>query len=132
MMKLKLSRWMPMILTMALIFFLSMEQDPYRLLPIKMNNVLENWLEFFGHFLEYTLLGFTAVRSIQWQRSSSMKISFFTFALCLLYALSDEVHQYFVPHRTFQIHDLLVDSAGILLGLWLYQIYRNNKRSRKK
>ena len=121
-----------MILTMALIFFLSMEQDPYRLLPIKMNNVLEDLLEFFGHFLEYTLLGFFAIRAIQWQRSSSVKLSLLTFALCLLYALSDEVHQYFVPNRTFQIHDLLVDSAGMLLGLWLYQIYRNNKRSRKK
>jgi VanZ family protein len=38
-----------------------------------------------------------------------------------LYALSDEVHQIFVPTRNFQVCDLIVDALGALLGLYLFQ-----------
>ncbi len=33
-----------------------------------------------------------------------------------LYAVSDELHQFFVPGRSFQLVDILVDTLGILLG----------------
>jgi VanZ family protein len=36
-----------------------------------------------------------------------------------LFALSDEIHQYFVPGRSADIFDLLVDFAGILMSLFL-------------
>ena len=34
----------------------------------------------------------------------------------ILYALSDEIHQLFVPERAFQILDLCLDSAGVICG----------------
>jgi VanZ family protein len=43
------------------------------------------------------------------------------FAFSFLYALSDEIHQVFVPTRTFQVRDLVVDAFGALLGLALFQ-----------
>jgi VanZ family protein len=43
------------------------------------------------------------------------------FAISFLYALSDEIHQIFVPTRTFQTRDLVVDAFGALLGLFLFQ-----------
>lgn len=36
------------------------------------------------------------------------------------YAATDEVHQLFVPGRGGQVTDVLLDSAGALLGVWLY------------
>ena len=33
------------------------------------------------------------------------------------YAISDEVHQLFVPGRAGQVRDVLIDSAGSLLGI---------------
>ena len=43
-------------------------------------------------------------------------------AICIVFAVSDEVHQGFVPGRFFSWADLVADSAGIgfgvLFGLW--------------
>ncbi len=33
-----------------------------------------------------------------------------------LYAVSDEIHQLFIPGRAFQFSDILVDTLGIMLG----------------
>lgn len=52
-----------------------------------------------------------------------------------LYAVSDEVHQHFVPGRAMQARDVLIDSAGILLGIWIvYGVTRikiRNNRHKK-
>ncbi|MBO5332896.1 MAG: VanZ family protein [Clostridia bacterium] len=39
------------------------------------------------------------------------------FAGTVLYAITDEIHQIFVPGRAFQISDILVDSTGALIGI---------------
>lgn len=38
-------------------------------------------------------------------------------AVCMVYALSDEWHQSFVPGRYFSIGDMVLDAAGVALGL---------------
>ena len=38
------------------------------------------------------------------------------FAITVLCAVGDEIHQIFVPGRAFQTSDILVDSAGALIG----------------
>lgn len=35
----------------------------------------------------------------------------------VLYAVTDEIHQIFVPGRAFQVSDIFVDSTGALLGV---------------
>ena len=45
-------------------------------------------------------------------------------AFCLLYGLSDEFHQLFVPNRSFQLIDLTMDTLGpaaamIALHVWM-------------
>lgn len=37
-----------------------------------------------------------------------------------LYAISDEVHQAFVPGRTSRFRDTLIDLIGILIGIFLF------------
>ncbi len=39
------------------------------------------------------------------------------FLICAAYALSDEIHQLFVPGRAFELFDLMMDCIGILVGL---------------
>ena len=40
--------------------------------------------------------------------------------IAILYAISDEIHQIFVPTRFFAISDILTDSAGILFATLIY------------
>ena len=46
-----------------------------------------------------------------------------SFGLCFVYAILDEVHQYFVPG----IKDVLIDSAGAFIGIMLFmQLFRRH------
>ena len=55
-------------------------------------------------------------------------------AFCVLYAITDELHQLFVPGRSCEAADVLVDSIGVLLSVfavrWL--IGRLTRRGQKK
>jgi VanZ family protein len=54
------------------------------------------------------------------------------FVLAVLYAASDEFHQTFVPSRTGQVSDVLVDSAGAALGLALAYLVTRYWTGRKQ
>jgi VanZ family protein len=48
-----------------------------------------------------------------------------------LYAATDEIHQLFVPGRYGKFHDVLIDSAGVAVGILIcYFILRNLYKSR--
>lgn len=70
-----------------------------------------------AHFAEYALLGFllaAVCTSFYKSRKSTLIIS----QICgSAYAVSDEIHQYFVPGRSCQIKDMLIDSGGVLCGI---------------
>ena len=38
------------------------------------------------------------------------------------YAITDEVHQLFVPGRSCELRDMLIDSTGVLVGIVLFMI----------
>jgi VanZ family protein len=49
-------------------------------------------------------------------------------SLAFLYAISDELHQSFVPGRTPSIGDVLIDGCGIILAVL---IYKNREKCEK-
>ena len=50
------------------------------------------------------------------------------FLFPFLVAVSDELHQYFVPNRTSQLMDLLMDVVGICLALGLLWAWDNKRK----
>jgi polysaccharide biosynthesis protein VpsQ len=50
--------------------------------------------------------------------------------LSFLYSISDEIHQLFVPFRTFSVGDLIKDLIGIVL-MWLLFRYLHNRKGMK-
>ena len=40
--------------------------------------------------------------------------------ICVLYVISDEVYQLFVPGRGGQVKDIIIDSAGATVGIGVY------------
>ncbi len=71
-----------------------------------------------AHFTEYTVLGFLMSTSLT--VTCSRRRPWLTLLLCAAYALTDEIHQIFVPGRAFQLTDIAVDSAGALLGVGVF------------
>lgn len=68
----------------------------------------------FAHFSEYAVLGLLMYNVIY---SFKVKLApVVSSILSLIYALSDEIHQYFVPERACQLSDLAVDFGGIIVG----------------
>ncbi|RKY37816.1 MAG: VanZ family protein, partial [Candidatus Omnitrophota bacterium] len=42
-----------------------------------------------------------------------------SFIFSILYAISDEIHQTFIPGRNASVKDVVADCVGILIGLYI-------------
>lgn len=69
------------------------------------------------HFVEYGLL---ALLGLQAFSPPTRRQLWGVLALCWLYGLSDEIHQIWVPGRSADILDWLVDGLGIFTVGWLW------------
>ena len=69
-----------------------------------------------AHFIGYMILGILASGLILQYENINKKYPL-AFLICVIYAISDEIHQLFVPGRAGQVRDVLIDSAGSLLGI---------------
>ena len=71
------------------------------------------------HIFEYAILALFLNYAFKKSTFSSLrkdKRLALVILFCLIYAVSDELHQQFVPGRISSIADLALDSIGILLG----------------
>lgn len=69
-----------------------------------------------GHVLGYALLALAYWRGLQYRTDKR----WIAWLFAVLYAVSDEVHQSFVPGRSASIWDIVVfDNLGAFLALWL-------------
>jgi VanZ family protein len=85
-----------------------------------------------GHFMEYAVLGLLAARAFRTSSRELLRSRWFWMSLLLvvLYALSDEFHQSFIPSRRASIYDSMIDSAGGLTGLLIYRARRSRRGAR--
>lgn len=73
-----------------------------------------------AHFSIYMILGvlsFLAVISYE-KLLFAMRL-LLSCGICLLYAASDEIHQLFVPGRSGEVRDVMIDFSGAVLGITL-------------
>jgi len=72
-----------------------------------------------GHFTEYAILALLAARALRSSTRELLRTRWFSLSLLLVvvYALSDEFHQSFVPSRTASIYDIMIDTFGGLTAL---------------
>ena len=73
-----------------------------------------------AHFIIYLLLGFLTINALYEYNTELKKKVILAFAICVLYAISDEIHQLFVPGRGGQVTDVIIDSVGSVVGIGLY------------
>lgn len=81
-----------------------------------------------AHFFLYFMLGIFTLQLFKHYQISLFRLFFYSFLFCILYSISDEVHQLFIVNRHGSIIDVCIDSIGSFLGiLFCYFVkYINN------
>lgn len=75
-----------------------------------------------AHGVVYFILGVLVINALLQSRIKGLKGAILSIGICVLYAISDEVHQMFVPGRGPQVKDVLIDSVGAVIGIGIYYI----------
>jgi VanZ family protein len=114
-------RWLPPLLWMAIIFYLSAQPD----LPQAPDALLDVLLKKSGHAVEYASLFLLYLRAWKANHSTDRALRTSLWATGV-YALSDELHQAFVPGRKANWYDVVIDMSGVLLLFWLLRSRRRN------
>lgn len=73
-----------------------------------------------AHFIEYLCLGILVINVIKDYKKISYKWIIICILFCLLYSISDEVHQIYVPGRSCEVRDVLIDTSGSIIGIMIY------------
>jgi VanZ family protein len=104
--------WAPVVVWAAVIFALSSLSD--------LGTGLGTWdlvLRKIGHAAEFALLGALLARALRDDRVA--------LAAGVAYAVSDEIHQHYVPGRVGTWYDVVIDTAGVALGILAWRRYRS-------
>ena len=78
-----------------------------------------------AHFLEYLILGILVINVLKDHLKINKKTLLYALLFCVVYAISDEIHQLFSAERTCRILDVFIDSLGASLGIFVYLVIYN-------
>lgn len=71
------------------------------------------------------MLGILVHNAVRQCGARGMKAVAVSLAICVVYGITDEIHQIFVPGRAFQVRDLVMDAAGSVMGICvIWALYR--------
>lgn len=101
-----LSRYLPVLIWMILMFFFSSRSD----LPSSGRVVEDFFSKKLAHIAEYFILTLLMYRAVG-EKSPTQALLY-----SLAYAFTDEIHQLFIPFRTGNLRDVGIDSIGLLLS----------------
>ncbi len=77
------------------------------------------------HFIAYSVVGYLFARAFFFQnRYPAAREHFVAVAIIagVLYGLSDEVHQYFVPGSYMELGDFIADALGVIFSVFLFKL----------
>ncbi|MDD5282250.1 MAG: VanZ family protein [Candidatus Omnitrophica bacterium] len=103
--------WLPVTAWAVFIFYLSSIPD------LKSSFEFDFILRKISHVVEYFILAWLLYRAFagSFDNINIPRLFIYPTAISFLYAISDELHQSFVPSRNCSILDLLIDAMGILI-----------------
>jgi len=80
-------------------------------------NFYSFWVRKLAHFSVYAVLGIVIyLNLVQYAQMEKVRIPY-SILLLMFYAASDEVHQNFVPGRSMELRDVMIDTAGGMSGI---------------
>ena len=80
-----------------------------------------------AHFVIYGVLGIVVFNALFVSKEKKKGILIMTVIIVFLYACSDEFHQLFIPGRSGEIRDIIIDTVGGSLGALTYYLTWKNR-----
>ena len=80
-----------------------------------------------AHYIEYLILGILVIN--MFIKNNIPQSYLISIIFCVIYAISDEIHQFLIPGRACQIKYILIDSIGSITGIYLYKLISKRKKS---
>ncbi|MEK7307815.1 MAG: VanZ family protein [Nitrospirota bacterium] len=101
--------WFPAVLWAGVIFYFSSIPD------LKSGLEYDFFLRKAAHITEYFIFTFLLYRAFSGSFSiNPLRLFMYPAVLSFLYAVSDEIHQYFILGRNCAAQDVLIDGLGII------------------
>ncbi|MFO0775806.1 MAG: VanZ family protein [Nitrospiraceae bacterium] len=111
--------WAPVVAYAALIFYMSSLPHPGNSLP----DVFSFFNDKAVHLVEYGVLSILLYRAFRWGAGPQWAPQAWWVAVivAVLYGVSDEIHQSFVPPREMDPYDVVADGIGALSATQLWR-----------
>jgi VanZ family protein len=144
--KTRIKNWLPVCAWASLIFFFSTDHFSSAN-TAQLFGFLSSWLfpeiptediapvhgviRKLGHWTEYFVFALLVLRALSKETGKNWELrhAVHTLVFILLYALSDEWHQVFVPSRTASFGDVMIDVLGGICGIFWMVWYRRGALS---
>jgi hypothetical protein len=122
MMRIQMSKWLPALLMMLVIFLMSARSSS----QLPSFDWADTLIKKSGHIAGYALLALLYWRALDLKKEKR----WVAWILTIAYAVTDEFHQSFVPGRHPSVWDVVIfDNLGSLISLWLAGRYGKQKQS---
>ena len=93
---------------------------------------IEHIIRKLAHFSLYAVIGFLLMSLMSTYNLKQKNRILVSCSIGLLYAISDEIHQAFIPGRGPQIADVGIDFSGVVVGILISTLIIKILISRKK
>jgi VanZ family protein len=122
--------WMIVVIWMILIYRLSAQPTVEKVVPDVDYRLgtFNHLVRKNAHFFIYFVLAILIINALSNSRGRRLRNFIFALGFSILYAISDEIHQLFVPGRGGQVKDVFIDSMGSLLGIGIYLLVVRKSR----
>ena len=94
----------------------------------RLSLILEPYIRDIAHMVEYAVLFILLYMAVRLFVSGRYTVILSCLAVCFIYACTDEIHQYFVPGRAFELIDIGLDTLGsVIVAAVLLIILKHQK-----
>lgn len=117
----ELAKMVPMLIVLGTIFFLSHQPADSISLPAFPGS------DKIAHMMAYSFLGWSMLFSIpprHWKRRGEKLVYSLVLFLVVLYGISDEFHQSFIPGRQPDLFDIVADMAGGIVAISSWMVWK--------
>ena len=86
--------------------------------------LIEPYVREIAHFAEYAILFILVFFAAGSFAGGYVKTSMISLFICFVYAISDELHQFFVQGRSCEVKDIIFDTVGALTAMLFIMVIK--------